>query len=116
MDTKTLEKKGEQTVEKIKEGWKSVTENELPKVQDTYSKTLDKAEKEIRHAVDEYGSKLQDTGEKLRENTNTAVTTTRDFVQQHPWQSGVIAMVVFGILLGFLLKGRQQETTIPPMY
>jgi ElaB/YqjD/DUF883 family membrane-anchored ribosome-binding protein len=112
MDTKTLEKKGEKAVEKIKESWKSVAENELPKVQDTYAKTLDKAEKEFRQVVDDYGSKLQDTSEKLRDNTNTAVTTTRDFVQQYPWQSGAIAMVVLGILLGFLLKGRQQTNSV----
>ena len=111
IDTKALEKKQEEVVDKVKERWDDFTDKDLPKIQEAYDQTRQKAEKEIRHAIDHYGSKAQETGQHLRDNMGRMTTSAGEYARQHPWQTAMTALTILSILIGFFMKARRQSST-----
>jgi ElaB/YqjD/DUF883 family membrane-anchored ribosome-binding protein len=101
-----LKKNGETVVEKIKD----LTETELPKVQESYVQTRQKAEEEIRQALDHYGPKLQDAGRTFGKQASRVAGSTRDMVRQYPWQSAMVTLTFLGLLAGFFVKSRRQQS------
>jgi ElaB/YqjD/DUF883 family membrane-anchored ribosome-binding protein len=109
MDTNTISEKPAAVVEKIKGRLTDLAENELPKVQKTYDQSRQKAEKEIRHAIDQYGPKVQDASEKAQKTVNSLVTSAEAYARRHPWQAAMIALAVLGMVLNFFRLTRRSQ-------